>query len=157
MVSSLSFVHAILCLLAVPFVIATPALLERAIAPVGSLVARQSGLVGFNMTSIPSACQSDCSEVMKLKDCGVDTSCLCTDTVSDNIAKCLNCFVTNDNQTLPLKDAQTNMDTYVTQCSQALVTVKAQKLGPQSNGGIDLRPEVWGLVGVILSGVVALL
>lgn len=91
-------------------VIATPALLERAVAPAGTLVARQSGLVGLNLTSIPSACQNDCSEVMKLKDCGVDTSCLCSDTVSDNIAKCLNCFVTNDNKTLPLKDAQTNMD-----------------------------------------------
>lgn len=46
---------------------------------------------------------------------------------------------------------------YVTQCGQALVTVKAQKLGPQSNGGIGLRPEVWGLVGIVLSGAVALL
>ncbi|KAJ8502924.1 hypothetical protein ONZ45_g11316 [Pleurotus djamor] len=154
MVSFTSVVHVVPFLLAVPFAQATPTP-NANIA--GSLVARQGGFLSLNLTQVPSQCSSQCGVTSRLKDCGVDPSCICTDQNSDDIAACLKCFVDNDGKTLPMASGQKNMDTFTTECAAAGVTVKVQKLDKPANAAFATRPAVLGVLGVALATVATML
>ncbi|KAG6856364.1 hypothetical protein H0H87_005274 [Tephrocybe sp. NHM501043] len=118
---------------------------------IAGLVARQ--IPGFDPSTIPSACQSDCGAV----------STSLTDSVISGVGKCLSCGVSISGSGLDTQTAQSAIDQIVSSCKSAgspvdSVTISAKgssgsggSNGDGSKGNSAARSTVFGAGAVALA------
>ncbi|KAF9254179.1 hypothetical protein L218DRAFT_992434 [Marasmius fiardii PR-910] len=118
---------------------------EDNVPHIGQLYRRQLPNLGTAESYAPE-CKKTCDPVQAT--C-IDATCACTNSNSDTLANCLDCFATHTNNATYTSQLQVVMDSYVALCKASGFTVKSQTVHP--NGA----PSVYPAVGSVIIGVVA--
>ncbi|EJC99559.1 uncharacterized protein FOMMEDRAFT_23013 [Fomitiporia mediterranea MF3/22] len=103
-----------------------------------SLLARQSA-GGLGLGSIPDACQATCSPIETTINSCQDLSCLCNNTVANQIADCANCLVAvgGDQASSLQTQEQSIIDQYTNACAtsgEPISSIKVSSVAPTATG-----------------------
>ncbi|KAI0643390.1 hypothetical protein C8Q79DRAFT_1012673 [Trametes meyenii] len=109
-------------------------------SPLASLLRTRQA--GFDPSTIPSQCQSDCSDIISAvnsQTCSTDISCICSSSASNGLYTCLQCALNLAPSQSTLTQAQGSYDDYADACEDGGVNISEKTLtipgGSSATGG----------------------
>ncbi|KAG6916372.1 hypothetical protein DXG01_007093 [Tephrocybe rancida] len=131
---------------------------EPAEAIPGLLLARQ--VPGFDPSTVPAACKSDCEAVTTSLTGCASVGCICKDSTISTLGKCLDCGVSISGSGLDVNTAQSAIDQIVSTCKSAGSPVSGFSVsakGTKGNGAARSTIMGAGAMAVAILGAFVIL